>query len=107
MTIMEGVKVPVASPRKSKTEMDLSLIIKPEIKVEEHLDVVTEVAKEILEEIEPEHTVVKSLKILNSSHFVVSSKKSNFETSLNFMIFNKYFSFYRSRILHQFSISSL
>ena len=94
MTIMEGVKVPVASPRKSKTEMDLSLIIKPEIKVEEHLDVVTEVAKEILEEnetpkeIEPEYTVVKSLKILNSGHFVVSSKKSNFETSLNFMIFN-------------------
>ena len=88
MTIMEGVKVPVASPRKSKTEMDLSLIIKPEIKVEEHLDVVTEVAKEILEEIEPEQTVVKSLKILNSGHFVVSSKKSNFETSLNFMTFN-------------------
>ena len=88
MTIMEGVKVPVASPRKSKTEMDLSLIIKPEIKVEEHLDVVTEVAKEILEGIEPEHTVVKSLKILYSGHFVVSSKKSNFETSLNFMIFN-------------------
>ena len=85
---MEGVKVPVASPRKSKTEMDLGLIIKPEIKVEEHLDVVTEVAKEILEENEPEHTVVKSLKILYSGHFVVSSKKSNFETSLNFMIFN-------------------
>ena len=85
---MEGVKVPVASPRKSKTEMDLSLIIKPEIKDEEHLDVVTEVAKEILEEIEPEHTVVKSLKILNLGHFVVSSKKSNFETSLNFMLFN-------------------
>ena len=84
---MEGVKVPVASPRKSKTEMDLSLIIKPEIKVEEHLDVVTEVAKEILGEIEPEHTVVKSLKILYSGHSIVSSKKSNFETSLNFTLF--------------------
>ena len=47
---MEGVKVPVASPRKSRTEMDMSLIMKPEIKVEEHLDVVTEVAREILEE---------------------------------------------------------
>merc|ERR1739836_66614 len=40
--------------------MDLSLIIKPEIKVEEHLDVVTEVAKEILEENEPEHTVCEA-----------------------------------------------
>ena len=47
---MEGVKVPVASPRKSKAEIDISLIMKPEIRVEEHNDVVTEVAREILEE---------------------------------------------------------
>ena len=47
---MENVKIPVASPRKSRVEMDMSQIMKPEIRVEEHTDIVTEVAREILEE---------------------------------------------------------
>ena len=50
---------------------------------------------------------LKSLKILYSSYFVVSSEKTNFETSLIFKIFLQYFSFYRSSILNQFSIPSL
>ena len=49
----------------------------------------------------------KSLKILYSTHFSVSSKKSNFEISLNFKLFMKYFTFITSNILNQFSISSL
>ena len=44
----------------------------------------------------------RSLKILHSSHLIVSSKKSNFEISLNFKIFMKYFCFYGSTILNQF-----
>ena len=44
----------------------------------------------------------KSLKILYSSQFSNSSKKSNFEISLNFKLFMKYFSFFGSNILKQF-----
>ena len=51
------------------------------------------------------HTVLKCLKNLHSSQLIVSSKKSNFETSLNFKIFMKYFCFYGSSILNQFLIS--
>ena len=47
------------------------------------------------------------LKLIDSSHFVVSSKKTNFAISFNFKLFNKYFSFYRSSILHEFLFSSL
>ena len=48
----------------------------------------------------------KTIKILYSSHFMVLLKKSDFEISLNFKIFMKYFCFYRSSILNQFLISS-
>ena len=47
---MEGIKVPTATPRKSRTEYDRDDILIPDIKIEDHQDVVQEVAKEILQE---------------------------------------------------------
>ena len=49
----------------------------------------------------------KCLKILYLSQFSVSSKKSNFEISLNFKLFIQYFIFYKSNIENQFLISRL
>ena len=47
---MAEIKIPVASPRKSIQELEKSKILNSEVTNKEHDDIVTEVARQILEE---------------------------------------------------------